>query len=165
MMKFIWEDYSSKYAEKIEKFLDYEAIHYTGCEDGFGYFYSYWKEELGANFWCKVVLIEYEPMAIIAFAKSPDNEFTIQEFIVSPSNRGKGYGSSILKELLAHSKKIIEQDIFVAKAVIYPDNKASQRLFEKASFIHTGTHPDGDALYYEYVAGCNTIRGECVENN
>ena len=98
-----------------------------------------------------MVLIENEPIAVIAFAKSPDNEFTIQEFIVSPSNRGKGYGSVILKELLTHSKEIIGQDIFVAKAVIYPDNKASQRVFEKANFTHTATHPDGDALYYEYV--------------
>ena len=150
-MNYVWEDYSSKYSEKIEAFLDSEAIKYTGCEDGFDNFYSYWEEELRANFWCKVILIENEPIAIIAFAKAPDNIFTIQEFIVSPNNRGKGYGSAILKELLAHSKKIIGQDIFVAKAVIYPDNKASQRAFQKAGFVYTGTHSDEDAWYYQYI--------------
>ena len=151
-MNYVWEDYSSKYAEKTETFLDSEAIKCTGCEDGFENFYSYWKNELGANFWCKIVSIKNEPIAIIAFAKAPDNVFTIQEFIVSPNNRGKGYGSAILKELLVHSKEIIGQDIFVAKAVIYPNNIASQRVFEKANFTHTRPHPDGDALYYEYVA-------------
>ena len=149
-MNFIWEDYSSKYTEKIETFLDSKAIKYTGCEDGFENFYSYWKNELGADFWCKVVLIKNEPIAIIAFAKSYDNVFTIQEFIVSPNNRGKGYSSEILKELLIRSSEIIGQEISVAEAVIYPDNIASQKAFQKAGFIYTGAHPDGDAWYYQY---------------
>ena len=161
-MNFIWEDYSSNYAEKIETFLDSKAIKYTGCEDGFENFYSYWKNELGADFWCKVVLIKNEPIAIIAFAKSYDNVFTIQEFIVSPNNRGKGYGSAILKELLNCSSEIIGQDISIAEAVIYPDNIASQKAFQKAGFIYTGAHPDGDAWYYQYNK--HTIRELTQEN-
>ena len=42
--------------------------------------------------------------------------FTIQEFIVSPNHRGKGYGSAILKELLNCSNDIIGQDISIAEA-------------------------------------------------
>ena len=76
--------------------------------------------------------------------------FTIQEFIVSPSYRGKGYGTAILNELLLCSNNIIGQDISFAEAVIYPDNIASQKAFQKAGFVYTNAHPDGDAWYYQY---------------
>ena len=91
-MNFVWNDYSSEYVKKIEAFLDEEAIKYTSCDDGFDNFYTYWYNELGeSNFWCKVILIENEPIAVISLAKAPDNVFTIQEFIVSPNHRGKGF--------------------------------------------------------------------------
>lgn len=151
-MNFIWNDYSAKYTEKIEAFLDEEAIKYTSCEDGFGDFYTYWHNELGENsFWSKVILIENEPIAVIALAKAPDNVFTIQEFIVSPNHRGKGYGSAIVRELLMCSNDIIGQDISVAEAVIYPDNIASQKAFQNVGFIYAGAHSDGDAWYYKYI--------------
>ena len=158
-MNFAWNNYSSEYAEKIESFLDEEAIKYTSCDNGFHDFYIYWHNELGeSNFWCKVILIENEPIAVIALAKAPDNVFTIQEFIVSPNHRGKGYGSAILKELLIYSNDIIGQDISVAEAVIYPNNIASQKAFQNAGFIYAGAHSDGDAWYYQYM------RNECAKH-
>ena len=158
-MNFAWNDYCYEYVEKIEAFLDKEAIKYTSCGNGFDDFYTYWHNELcESNFWCKVILIENEPIAVISLAKAPDNVFTIQEFIVSPNHRGKGYGSAILKELLNCSNDIIGQDISIAEAVIYPDNIASQKAFKKAGFIYTGAHPDGDAWYYQY------IKNECAKH-
>lgn len=158
-MNFAWNNYSSEYTEKIEAFLDEEAIKYTSCDNGFDDFYKYWHNELGeSNFWCKVILIESEPIAIIALAKAPDNVFTIQEFIVSPNRRGKGYGSAILRELLMCSNDIIGQDISVAEAVIYPNNIASQKAFQNSGFIYAGAHSDGDAWYYQY------IKNECAKH-
>ncbi|MBQ4509778.1 MAG: GNAT family N-acetyltransferase [Clostridia bacterium] len=158
-MKFVWKNYCKKYIETVDSFLDNEAIKYTSCDGGFNAFYTYWHNELGeSKFWCKVILIENEPIAVISLAKAPDNVFTIQEFIVSPKHRGKGYGSAILKELLICSNNIIGQDIIIAEAVIYPDNFASQKVFQKTGFIYAGAHPDGDALYYRYV------KNECAKH-
>ena len=167
-MNFIWKDYSFEYAEKIEDFLDKEAFKYTSCEDGFNDFYTYWYNELGeSNFWCKVILIENEPIAVISLAKAPDNVFTVQEFIVSPSYRGKGCGSNILRELLFCSKEIIGQEISVAEAVIYPNNIASQKAFQKAGFVYTNAHPDGDAWYYRFIKNdlSKTAVKALVKNN
>ena len=86
-MKFVWKNYCKKYIETVDSFLDNEAIKYTSCDDGFNAFYSYWHNELGeSNFWCKFILIENEPIAVISLAKALDNVFTIQEFIVSPNH-------------------------------------------------------------------------------
>ena len=167
-MNFIWKDYSFEYAEKIEDFLDKEAILYTSCDNGFDNFYTYWHNELDEKrFWCKVIIKDNEPIAVIALAKAQDNVFTVQEFIVSPSYRGKGYGPNILRELLFCSKEIIGQDISVAEAVIYPNNVASQNAFMKAGFIYTGAHLDGDAWYYRFIKNdlSKTAVKALVKNN
>lgn len=160
--EFEWKDYSSEYSQIVELLLDKEAIKYTGCDESFESFYSYWLKELGQNnFWSKVIFSDNKLIGVIAFAKAPNNVYTIQEIIVSPSKRGQGYGTKILNELLNFSKDIIGQNIILAEAVIYPENIASQKAFEKAKFVYTGSHPDGDAWYYQYKkAESNKIFGD-----
>jgi len=73
-----------------------------------------------------------------------DEAYVISEFLICPDMRGKGFDSSILKE-------IIGTEIKTATAVIFPDNIASQKAFTKAGFALQSVHPDGDALNYIYL--------------
>jgi len=153
-MVFDWKDYSEKYTDITEKMLDEEAIKNTGCDEGFHAFYSYWTSESdtkqGENFWCKLAFKDSDLIGVICLGLSPTKEFTIMEIIIAPDKRNQGYGSALLSELLRNANVIIGTDINIAKAVIFPKNIASQKTFEKAGFVYTGTHPDGDAWYYEY---------------
>lgn len=152
-MKFTWFDYNKIYANTVEDWLDTDAKQFTGCDEGWDSFYEYWKNDdemmLGNNYWCKVVYECDAPVAVIAISMY-QNIFTIMEYIVDPTKRGKGYGSTALKELLENSTTIIGKDITQAKAVIYPNNIASQKAFEKAGFTFDYAHPDGDSWYYKF---------------
>ena len=128
-----------------------------GIDDGgWKAYYGYWLgDELtrpGENFWCKVILNWETPFAVSALFMTDDGTLTVSEFAVAPSLRGKGYGSSALRELLAKGQDIIGQPISSASAIIYPNNVASQRAFEKAGFKFDHAHPDGDAWIYTYRA-------------
>ena len=153
-MTFTWENYRverTDIVETVEKLFDYEAMRFTGCDDGFKAFCDYWYNELGENsFWCKTVFLNGELIAVIALAKAPDGVFTVQELAVSSEKRGCGYGSAILSELLRYSREIIGQEISVANAVIFPDNTASQGAFQNAGFEYIGTNAERDAAYYQY---------------
>lgn len=53
---------------------------------------------------------------------------------------------------------MVEKSIVKANAVIYPNNIASQKAFEKAGFTFVSAHPDEDAWNYEYsVRGYGVI--------
>lgn len=146
--KFEWTDYDISMSF-IEDWLDDETIRVTGLDDGFRDFYEYWKNEdiSGDIFRCKVVSENDNPFAVIAMGKNEDKH-TIMELVVKPEERSKGKGTQLLKELLENSSIILEQEITSAEAVIYPSNPASQRAFEKAGFVFSHAHKDGDALYY-----------------
>ena len=147
----IWMNYSSDFEDAVEALFDEEAVRFTACDDGFKAFYDYWLAELGAdNFFCKLAFLNERLISIIALAGSDEGFYTIQEFVIAPDQRGKGYGTMILKELLKNSNDIIGADIQTAEAVIFPNNSASQRAFAKAGFEFVKSHPDGDALYFRY---------------
>ena len=152
-MRFDWIDYSTSYTETVNSWLDEDAMRFTGCDEGFDEYYQYWKNDpqtkLGENFWVKIIAADTFPVGIIAVGLW-DDVFTISEFIIRPNKRGKGIGSSALKELLDKSKSIIGLNIKDANAVIFPNNIASQKVFEKAGFVFHYEHPDGDAWYYRY---------------
>lgn len=159
-MIFDWKDYSEKYSDITENLLDNEAIKNTGCDEGFHSFYSYWLEEadtkLHENFWCKLAFKDNKLIGVICIGLAPTKEFTVMEIIIAPDKRNQGYGSALLLELLRNAATIIGININIAKAVIFPNNIASQKSFEKAGFIFTGAHPDGDAWYYEYKNSLNS---------
>ena len=152
-MRFQWIDYNNKYADLVNSWLDEEAKQYTGCDDGWEPFYEYWKNDgetiLGETFWCKLITDDNIPFAVIALGLY-GNTYTIMEYVVDPQRRGTGYGTSGLRELLRNSSFIIGKNINCAEAIIYPNNIASQKVFEKAGFVFDHVHPDGDAYYYTY---------------
>ena len=152
-MRYDWIDYSSSHKEMVDSWLDEDAMRFTGCDEGFDEYYSYWKNDpqtkLGENFWVKIISADAFPVGVIAVGLW-DAVFTISEFIISPDKRGEGIGSSALAEFLDKSKDIIGLNIKDANAVIFPNNIASQKAFEKAGFVFHSEHPDGDAWYYRY---------------
>lgn len=153
-MKYTWKDYTSEQMQTVESWLDTEALKYTGCDEGFDAFYEYWKNSdettLGADFWCKVISDDAKPFGVIALSLY-NGVLTVMEYIIAPVMRGKGYGTTALREFLVNSEQIIGNRIDTAKAVIFPTNIASQKAFEKAGFIFDHAHQDGDALYYRYT--------------
>ena len=157
-MNFGWKDYSARYASIVESWMDAEAKRFSGCDEGWEDYFNYWKNDkqtqLGINFWGKVVFMHSIPIAVISLALA-DEKIIVSEFIVAPSYRGRGFGTQILQELLSHGTEIIGFAIHTVRAVIFPNNIASQRAFEKAGFEFESAHPDGDALYYIYQ--CETV--------
>lgn len=152
-MKFTWYDYDVKYAAIVESWLDADAKRFTGCDDGWDSFYEYWKNDnettLGENYWRKVICETGVPIAVIAISLY-QSAFTVMEYIVAPERRGKGYGSTALKELLDNGTIIIGKNITQAKSVIFPNNIASQKAFGKAGFAFDYAHLEGDSWYYTY---------------
>lgn len=154
-MNFIWQDYEAFDKAVIEAWLDFEARKMTGINDSFEELYRYWQSESasGKELWCKVVLQADLPVAVVLVGCCED-EFTVSELIVAPNLRGKGLGTAVVSELIKHSAEILDMHRRVEsirfKAVIYPDNGASRRAFEKSGFNYDRTHPDGDAMYYIY---------------
>lgn len=151
-MTFVWHDYDPDAMEFVENWLDDTAIHATGLDDGFRDFYEYWAAEdgyyIGENYWCKVACEADTPVGIIACALY-EEKITIMEILVAPEKRGQGKGTQLLKEL--HSRpEILGFPIQQSEAVIFPDNIASQKAFEKAGFYHHHTYEDGSALIFVY---------------
>ncbi len=156
-MSYVWRNYDPSTMTYIEKWLDDSAVKSTGLDEGFHVFYTYWANEEGfvegENFWCKVVFEKDMPFAVIAFCHH-EGIMLIMEIVVNPEYRGQSKGTKLLKEFL-NDGKIIGKAIHKCEAVIFPDNIASQRAFEKAGFIYHHTHKDGNAMYYVYDDGSN----------
>lgn len=150
-MNFEWTDYNPDTMSFVENWIDDEAVNATGLDDGFKTFYEYWKSESipDENFWCKVVFKNNKPFAVIAIGKN-EGKHIIMELIIKPEDRNKAKGTQLLKELLENSTNILGQEITTAEAVIFPSNPASKKAFEKAGFVFSHAHEDGDALYYFY---------------
>ncbi|MBR5312519.1 MAG: GNAT family N-acetyltransferase [Clostridia bacterium] len=152
-MIYQWTDYSPEYLSVIETFLDDTARTFTGCDEGWQEYYECLLKEpsvcLGKNFWTKVISLDECPIAVIALGLE-DGRLTVSELIVSHEMRKKGHGTKILRELLMSTQEIFGVSFRQAFAVIFPDNHASQRAFEKAGFVFESAHPDGDAWNYVY---------------
>ncbi len=153
-MKFTWIDYSPKDEALVESWFDRDAVHFTGIDEGFDAFYQYWlnddETKYGENFWVKLIFSKSrQPVGIVVIGFRED-EFTISELVIAPGHRGNGIGSAALAEFIDCSDIITGIRCQKAKAVIFPDNIASQKAFEKAGFRFVSAHPDGDAWYYRY---------------
>ena len=152
-MRFIWTDYRADDEETVEKWMDHTARRNTGCDDGWAEYANACMEDedtvLGENFWLMKVSGDGEPFAAIAVGLW-EGELTISELVVAPEKRGHGFGSALLRELLDNSGTILGKEFESARAVIFPDNAASQKAFENAGFRFESAHPDGDAWYYTF---------------
>lgn len=154
-MKFTWVDYGPAYFDIVDSWLDDEARRELGFDDG-GW-QAYWEyymhdelSQLGKNFWCKVILNGDKPFAAIALFLMDNGDLSIPEYIVAPDMRNQGYGSAALRELLEFGGEILGQEFISAGTVIFPDNIASQKAFQKAGLKYDRSFPDDGTQIYVY---------------
>ena len=150
-MKYNWKDYSSEYSEIINSWLDSEALSMTGLDEDFDSYVKAITED-SANFpntEFKVIFEGNFPVAIAVYGVY-DGVVTVMEIIVAPNERGKGKGSEIIRELLQICNETYDETVKQFRAVIFPNNTASQKAFEKAGFRFESAHEDGDAWYYVF---------------
>lgn len=147
----IWKDYNPDTMTFVENWLDEDAVRMTGMDEGVRDFYEYWVNDgemaLGQNYWCKVVSDGDTPFAVVALSIC-EGILHIMEILVSPELRGKGLGTALLRELFSKGETIIGHRIEKATAVIFQNNPASQKAFEKAGFVFDHANDDGDVLYF-----------------
>ncbi len=151
MMKINLKPYVPTDAATIDSWLDAETVALTGLDDGWSGFYDYWTTEAemspDESCHCFTLYSENKPVGVI-FLGASGRKLTVMELIVAPSMRGKSIGSAALTLLLCDAESLLGKDFDEVEAVIFPNNTASRRCFEKSGFAHIATHPDGDAMYY-----------------
>ena len=152
-MNFTWTDYKTENAALVDSWLDDTAVRMTGIEDGFD---DEWRATLdeakkfpGCKDFCKFVGENGVPFAAVKYGFYQNNA-TVSVIIVDPTQRGKGRGSAVLRELVANTNTLVGEKVDNFDAVIFPSNAASQKAFEKAGFVFGYAHEDGDALYYTF---------------
>jgi len=154
-MHYTWDDYGAKYADELESWRSDHATRKFGIDSA--------KEahqdtldsdeyEYNEEYFCKVVLENSEVVAIILILRGDGYPTTISEITVNPKHRHKGHGTKIINELTANLSQIIGFDGDIFQVMIYPNNPASMRAFEKADFVLAGEHIDGDCSYWCYPA-------------
>lgn len=152
-MKYRWIDYSSDLSSLVNAWLDNDTVTMTGI-------YMGWDEYVNASIedsqnypdskdFFKIILENNKPIAVMAYGYY-QGVVTVAEFFVAPEERSKGKGSLIIADLIENSNELIGLQINQYKVVIFPNNPASQRAFEKAGFEFESAHSDGDAWYYVY---------------
>ena len=150
-MKYNWKDYSAEYSEIINSWFDSEALSMTGLDEDFDSYVNAVTED-SANFpntEFKVIFEGDSPVAVAVYGVY-NRIVTVMEIVVAPNERGKGKGSGIIRDLLQICNETFNETIKQFRAVIFPNNTASQKAFEKAGFHFESAHEDGDAWYYVY---------------
>ena len=130
------------HAALVQSWLDENAIRMTGIEN-WDEDVSYWQTESPDTFHA-VLIGNPRPIAAVYFFNDTDS-MHIGEILVDPVRRSQGFGTAVLKYLIYTYRQPAK-----ATAVLFPENKASAQAFRKAGFVHTSTHPDGDAEYYAF---------------
>ena len=103
----------------------------------------------GIDTFCKVVLLNDRPVAVMIVFCNLDYPVGINPIIVDPALTGRGYGSEILCEFVANIDAILPFHSDLVDVVIDNKNIASIKAFAKAGFTLARLHPDGDAVFYE----------------
>lgn len=150
-MKFQWTDYSAEDAPTVDRWLDVDAVAMTGLDMLWD---DYWNALLadavnfpGCKDYCKMVRVDGMAVAAVCFGHY-EGVATVSEIVVAPQFRGRGYGTRILQDLIAHSGELLGEKVDKISAVIFPANVASQRAFEKAGFVCDYAYEDETALHY-----------------
>ncbi len=150
-MKYNWKDYNAVYSEIINSWLDSEAISMTELDEDFDSYVNAVTED-SANFpntEFKVIFQGDSPIAVAVYGIY-NEVVTVMEIVVAPNERGKGKGSEIIRELLQICNESFDETVKQFRVVIFPNNIASQKAFEKAGFRFESAHEDGDAWYYVF---------------
>ena len=156
-MIFEWINYQLEDAGLVDSWMDAKAVAMTGIDQGWD---AYWnaviadaKNYPGCRDFCKIVRKNGMAVAAVVYG-SYRGIATVSEIIVDPTRRGKGLGTQILRDLVAHSDELLSGQAHEFCAVIFPDNLPSQKAFTKAGFVLDHVHEDGTVLYYKMERAC-----------
>ncbi len=75
---------------------------------------------------------------------------TFMEILVPPKLRGQEIGKKIFADFIMESEKIISRSVNAGKAVFFPDNRSSRKIFESAGFALDSVSEKGDAMYHKF---------------
>ena len=133
-----WTDYRREDAPVVDGWLDSVAVAMTGLDMPWD---EYWQAVLsdGKNFpgckdFCKIIRENGRAIAAICFGWY-DGVVTVSEIVVAPQQRGKGYGTQILRELISLLDPLTGEKTEKVRAVVFSRNLPSQRAFTKAGFV------------------------------
>jgi len=151
-MLFKWVDYCEKYEDEIESWMDDDTRRFSSdsIKEDHEYYILSDEYENNINYFCKVIFDGEEIIAVIIILRGDEYPVHVNPIIVNPKYRNKGYGTKILFELINNIFEITGFEEKVFHAVIFGDNNASIRTFEKVGFVLAGTHIDGDCGYWVY---------------
>ena len=151
---FQWVDYEIKHARMIDSWLDAEAVAMTGIDAGWDHYWLAVKADAvnfpGCEDFCKVIYADSDPFAVICFGVYQD-EMTISEVVVAPRWRGMGKGSQLISELVESARTQWPREVKRITAVVFPQNRASQKAFRNAGFQLTDKTEDGVDFIFTYT--------------
>lgn len=164
---FVWDDYSKKYKDLIDRWTDDEEVQRFATDDSWHDEYMYYmteterymddagvvhehKYELNKDFFCKIIFDGETPVAVIILLSTDGYPVYINPLLVNPKLWGRGYGTEIIRELIDNIDELIPNHSDTIEAGVDIENTPSRRIFEKNGFTLTKIHPEGDFLFYQY---------------
>ena len=161
-MKYSWIDYEPDSMCYVEEWLDEEARRQTGMEEGgWRAEYEYWTNkdgntpefdcmEQGTNYWNKIIFQNCVPVGIIELSFYEGN-LHVMEILVAPTLRGLGHGTDILKELMYDCESVLGKKVCSMDAVVFSNNAASRKAFEKAGYSVKSEDLENKSLSYQWA--------------
>ena len=81
---------------------------------------------------------------VMLYCDEAERECEIWQFMIDKKYQGKGYGKAALEVVIKHIKSNpVFENIFL---LLFPDNEAAIKLYEKAGFYLTGESVDDEVV-------------------
>ena len=151
-MKYRFVDYHPEMHNVLDAWRGGDIARFAmdkGISEEWQYYIGAKEYHVGVDTFCKAVLLDGKPVAVMIVFCNLDYPVGINPIIVDPALAGQGRGSEILREFIANIGAIMPFHSDRIEVVIDNDNIASIKAFAKAGFTLARMHPDGDVGYYE----------------
>jgi RimJ/RimL family protein N-acetyltransferase len=162
-MHFTWIDYPAKYEDEIETWCDEPAVRFALDENSVKTEHQWYldsdKYTHNENYFCKIVLYDDMPVALIMLAIFNDetkahlteNIVYLDTLIINPALRNQGFGSRIINDVLQNTDQIIgnSPNIFILQ--IHKDNEISNKLASKLGFYLICTEDEKNHDWFDWV--------------
>jgi len=99
-----------------------------------------------------VLVLGDESVEGFLVARQVAQEWELENIVVAPAMRGRGFGSLLMQQFLAHAKASRAETIFLE---VRESNTAARGLYEKFGFVESGVRrgyyssPTEDAVTYQ----------------